>query len=386
MDLTLKYGANPHQSTARASADPAPFEVLNGKPGYINLLDALNSWQLVVELAGSLATPAAASFKHVSPAGAAVGNPLTDEFREVYDVADRELSPLACAYVRARQADPMSSFGDWIALSHRVDVPTAKLIRREVSDGVCAPGYEEEALEILNKKKGGNYPILCFDPDFTPPDTEKRDIFGVTLEQSRNDVRLDESILENIVTRNRELTPEARRDLLVATITLKYTQSNSVCYALDGQVVGNGAGQQSRVHCAKLAGSKVEAWHLRRHPKVRGMAFTKGLKRPEKVNAVQRYVEGDMTPKERTAWETNFETVPEPLTAQERNEWMDTLTGVALSSDAFFPFRDSLDQASRYGVRYVVQTGGSVRDDLVVEAADEYDMVMAISGIRLFHH
>jgi phosphoribosylaminoimidazolecarboxamide formyltransferase/IMP cyclohydrolase len=387
-ELTLRYGCNPHQSSARVYHDSGtlPFEVLNGSPGYINLLDALNSWQLVRELKAVLKLPAATSFKHLSPAGAAVAVPLSDALKKAYFVDDLELSPLATAYARARGADRLSSFGDWIALSDEVDVSTAKLISREVSDGIVAPGYQPEALEILKKKKGGNYVMLQMDETYKPAETEKREVFGVVLEQAINKKLITSDILKNVVSENKDISADAERDMLVATIALKYTQSNSICLALDGQVIGNGAGQQNRLACTDLAAGKAEAWYLRQHPNILGLQFKKGLKRPEKINAIEAYLRGDMTDQERQLWEANFEVIPELLTAQKRREWLDQLQGVALSSDAFIPFRDNIDRAVKSGVRYVVETGGSVRDVDVVAAANEYGMVLVLTGVRLFHH
>jgi len=387
-ELTLRYGCNPHQSSARVYHDSGtlPFEVLNGSPGYINLLDALNSWQLVRELKAVLKLPAATSFKHLSPAGAAVAVPLSDALKKAYFVDDLELSPLATAYARARGADRLSSFGDWIALSDEVDVSTAKLISREVSDGIVAPGYQPKALEILKKKKGGNYVMLQMDETYKPAETEKREVFGVVLEQAINKKLITSDILKNVVSENKDISADAERDMLVATIALKYTQSNSICLALDGQVIGNGAGQQNRLACTDLAAGKAEAWYLRQHPNILGLQFKKGLKRPEKINAIEAYLRGDMTDQERQLWEANFEVIPELLTAQKRREWLDQLQGVALSSDAFIPFRDNIDRAVKSGVRYVVETGGSVRDVDVVAAANEYGMVLVLTGVRLFHH
>lgn len=385
---TLRYGCNPHQATARVYHDSGtlPFEVLNGSPGYINLLDALNSWQLVRELKQVLKLPAAASFKHVSPAGAAVAVPLSDALKKAYFVDDLDLSPLATAYARARGADRLSSFGDWIALSDTVDVPTAKLISREVSDGIVAPDYEPEAVAILSKKKGGNYPIIKMDEAYQPAPTEKREVFGVVLEQAINDKVITSELFQNVVSENKDVSADAERDMLVATIALKYTQSNSICFALDGQVIGNGAGQQNRLACTDIAAGKAEAWHLRQHPDILGLQFKKGLKRPEKINAIEAYLRGDMTEQERTLWEANFAVVPEPLTAEKRREWIDQLKGVVLSSDAFIPFRDNIDRAAKTGVGYVIEAGGSVRDDDVIAAANEYGMVLVLTGMRLFHH
>ncbi len=388
-ELSMRYGCNPNQGDARVfmpGGGNLPLEVLNGAPSYINMMDALNSWQLVRDLRRSLALPAAASFKHVSPAGAAVAVPLEDALREAYFVADMELSPLAIAYARARGADRLAAFGDWVALSDEVDESTALLIKLEVSDGVIAPGYSATALELLKTKKGGAYPVFRIDPDFEPGLVEHRELFGMTLRQERNAFLTDDSFFVNIVTMNRELSEQARRDLTVATIAVKYTQSNSVCLAYDGQVIGNGAGQQSRVHCVRLAASKADNWYLRQHPHVRALEFKKGLKRPERTNAIDLFLQEEATPTELRAWEQHFAEVPQRLSAEEKRTWLDGLEGVALSSDAFFPFRDNLDRAYRSGVKYVVQAGGSIQDAEVVAAADEYDMVMIHSGVRLFHH
>ncbi len=387
--IDMRYGCNPHQTGARCSmADgrDLPIEPLNDAPSYINLMDALNAWQLVRDLKQALGRPAATSFKHVSPAGAAIAAPLNETLSASYFVADRDLSPLATAYARARGADRLASFGDWIALSDVVDFPTADLIRVEVSDGIIAPGYEPEALAILKKKKGGQYRILQIDPNYAPAATEQRQIFGVQLAQQRNDFIPDDAFFHNIVTARQDLSASARRDLTVATIALKYTQSNSVCLACDGQVIGTGAGQQSRIHCVRLACAKADNWYLRLHPKVLGMKFAKGLKRPEKINAIDLYLQDDVTPAELRAWEANFRAVPERISPEEKRAWLDQLKGVALSSDAFFPFRDNIDRARRSGVEYVVQAGGSTRDNRVIEAADEYGMLMINSGTRLFHH
>ena len=388
-EISMRYGCNPHQAAARtyiADGRDLPITPLNASPSYINLLDALNAWQLVRELKAELGLPAATSFKHVSPAGAAVAVPLGDALSASYFVANRELSPLATAYARARGADRLASFGDWIALSDVVDVATADMIRIEVSDGVIAPGYEPEALEILKKKKGGDYRILQIDPDYEPPAIERRQLFGIELEQRRNDFVPDDAFFQNIVTTRKDLPESARRDLIVATIALKYTQSNSVCLVLDGQIIGAGAGQQSRVHCVRLASSKADNWYLRLHPRILEMKFAKGLKRPEKINAIDIYLQDDATPAELKAWEANYREVPERLTAEEKRAWLDNLKGVALSSDAFFPFRDNIDRAQRSGVEYLVQAGGSIQDEPVIAAADEYGMLMINSGVRLFHH
>jgi phosphoribosylaminoimidazolecarboxamide formyltransferase/IMP cyclohydrolase len=387
-EVELRYGCNPHQVPAKVyfKDGELPFRVLNGRPGYINMMDALNSWQLVKELKQALNMPAAASFKHVSPAGAAVAVPMSDVLKRACFVDDRELSPLATAYARARGADIMSSYGDFAALSEKVDVPTALLLRREVSDGIIAPEYDSEALSILKGKKGGRYLVIEIDEDYEPAEMETKEIFGITLEQRRNDVVPDYSILENIVTENREIPESAKRDLIVATIAVKYTQSNSICFAYDGQVTGIGAGQQSRVHCVRLAASKSDTWYLRQHPRVLGLKFKSGLTRSERNNAIDKYLLEDITDVERKSWEMAFEEVPTRFTAQEKRDWLDSLQGMSLSSDAMFPFRDSLDRAARSGVRYVVQAGSSIRDDELVQAANEYGMVMAFSRLRLFHH
>ena len=387
-DLSLRYGMNPHQKPARAYVDAAelPFEVRNGAPGYINLLDALNSWQLVRELRAATGLPAAASFKHVSPAGAAVAVPLSDTLATAYFVDDVELSPLATAYARARGADRISSFGDWVAVSDTVDEPTARLLRREVSDGIIAPGFSDEALDILCKKQGGRYTVLQVDPDYQPAELERRTVFGVTLEQGRNDVPAGPEQLENVVTSAKSLPGAAKRDLVVALTTLKYTQSNSMCLALDGQVIGAGAGQQSRIHCTRLAGNKADLWYLRQHPTTLGLRFRDGLGRPERDNAVDGFLRDDLAPAEDEVWRASFAEVPRRLTPEEKRAWLDGLTGVAMASDAFIPFRDNIDRAAMSGVSYVVQPGGSVRDEDVVAACDQYKMVMALSGVRLFHH
>ena len=388
MEMELRYGCNPHQKPARvyAKVGDLPFRVLNGAPGYINVLDALNAWQLVRELRQAVGLPAAASFKHVSPAGAAVGIPLNDALARSYFVTGMELSPLAAAYARARGADRLSSFGDWIALSDEVDVSTANLIRIEVSDGVIAPAYDPKALEILRRKKGGRYTIIEMDPDYEPDEMEAREVFGIVLEQRRNDAVISVDMLQNVVTKNKKLPEAAVRDLLVAQAALKYVQSNSICLAVDGQVIGAGAGQQSRIHCTRLAASKADLWYLRQHPAVRGLEFEAGLSRADKNNAVDLYLRDGLTPAEEKFWEGYFDETPRPLSPQEKREWLAGLAGVSLASDAFFPFRDCIDRASQSGVRYVVQPGGAVRDDIVTQACDEYGMVMAFSGVRLFHH
>jgi phosphoribosylaminoimidazolecarboxamide formyltransferase/IMP cyclohydrolase len=369
-ELQLRYGINPHQVPARVfkSDGPLPFDVLNGAPGYINLLDALNSWQLVRELRSSLGLPAAASFKHVSPAGAAVGQPLSDALKAAYLVTDRdELTPLASAFARARGADRVCSYGDWVALSDPVDVPTAKLLRREVSDGVIAPGYEPGALELLRTKKQGRYTILQIDPTFAAPAMETREVFGVSFEQRRNAVVPTADVLREVVTRYDKLSEDARRDLLIGLITVKYTQSNSVCLVKDGQVIGNGAGQQSRIHCTRLAADKADTWYLRQHPNVLALQFPSGTDRPDRDNAVDEYIRTELAP-------------------EEKKEWLGTLRGVSLASDAYIPFRDNVDRARESGVEYIVQPGGAQRDADVIAACDEYGIAMVFTGLRLFHH
>lgn len=389
-ELELKYGCNPNQKPSKIfmqGEKELPITVLNGKPGYINFLDAFNSWQLVKELKAALGLPAAASFKHVSPAGAAVGLPLSDTLKKIYWVEDLELSPLACAYARARGADRMSSFGDWIALSDVCDVPTAKLIAREVSDGIIAPGYEPEALEILKGKRKGGYNIVQIDADYIPAPVEHKDVFGITFEQGRNELKIDESSLENLVTENKTLSDDAKRDLVIALITLKYTQSNSVCYAKDGQTIGVGAGQQSRIHCTRLAGNKADIWHLRQHPKVLALDFIDTIARPNRDNAIDVYISdeyedviGD------DVWQNTFKTRPEPLTREEKKAWLQQFNDVSLGSDAFFPFDDNIERARRSGVSAIVQPGGSIRDDIVIDCCNKYGIAMAFTGIRLFHH
>jgi phosphoribosylaminoimidazolecarboxamide formyltransferase/IMP cyclohydrolase len=369
-----------------SSGQELPMQVLGGSPGYINLLDALNAWQLVRELQQATGLPAAASFKHVSPSGAAVGVALTDILRKIYFVDDLELSPLAEAYARARGTDRMSSFGDFIALSNQVDVSTARLIAREVSDGIIAPSFDPQALEILKSKKNGKYAVIQMDPEYQPEATETRQVFGVTFEQGRHNRPVTEADFSNIVTERKELPEAARRDLAIAWITLKYTQSNSVLYVKDGQAIGIGAGQQSRVHCARLAGSKADLWYLRQHPRVLELPFQAGIRRPDRDNAIDQYLQPEVTPAEKAHWSRVFSSIPAQLTGQERRAWLDTLTGVSLGSDAFFPFRDSIDRAARSGVRYVVQPGGSNRDEDVIRACNEYGMSMVFSGVRLFHH
>ena len=389
-EIALKYGCNPNQKPSRIFMENGelPIEVLNGRPGYINFLDALNSWQLVSELKAATGVPAAASFKHVSPAGASIGLPLSDVLKTIYFVpSELELSPLACAYARARGADRMSSFGDFIALSDVCDVPTAKLIAREVSDGVIAPGYEPEALEILKGKRKGNYNIVEIDPDYVPAELERKMCYGVTFEQGRNAVKIDGEILSNVVTKNAALTAEQKRDLVIALITLKYTQSNSVCYVKDGQAIGIGAGQQSRIHCTRLAGNKADNWHLRQHEKVLALPFKEELGRPERDNAIDVYISDDYEDVIGDGvWQDCFTRQPEPLTREEKKAYLAGVTGVALGSDAFFPFGDNIVRARRSGVTCIAQPGGSIRDDLVIEKCNEYGIAMAFTGLRLFHH
>lgn len=386
--INLKYGCNPHQQPASIYSNKGrlPFKILNGKPGYINFLDAFNSWQLVKELKQVLKMPAASSFKHVSPAGAAVGIELSETLKKAFFADDLELSPLASAYVRARSADSVSSFGDWIALSDKVDVSTAMVISREVSDGIIAPAYEEEALKILMKKKKGSYNIIQIDENYEPDGIEKREVYGITFEQKRNNKLVDLCMLENIVTNNKELSEAAKRDLVISMVTLKYTQSNSVCFTYDGQVIGCGAGQQSRIHCTRLAGTKADLWYLRQHPRVLNLSFKNGVSRPERNNAIDQFLRDDVTSEEMAGWSNVFENIPVQLTAGEKKEWLSSLSNVSLGSDAFFPFRDNIDRAKQSGVKYIVQPGGSIRDDIVIEACNENDMVMALSNFRLFHH
>jgi phosphoribosylaminoimidazolecarboxamide formyltransferase/IMP cyclohydrolase len=387
-EIHLRYGMNPHQKEAKIYSDNGqlPLRVVNGDPGFINLLDALNSYQLARELRLATGLPAAASFKHVSPAGAAVYAPLSPELAKAYFVEGVELSPLATAYARARGADRMSSFGDCAALSDIVDASTARLLKREVSDLVVAPGYTDEALEILRSKKNGGFLILEIDPEYVAQPMEKRNLFGMTLEQQRNNAVIDESVLTHIVTNNKDLPEHAKRDMLVALITLKYTQSNSIVYTLDGQTVGIGAGQQSRIHCTRLAGDKTDRWFLRQHPAALSMKFRPGITRPEQNNAIDLWLEEEVTSFENASWEQYFAEVPVRLTREEKREWLNKLQGVTYGSDAFLPFRDNLDRASRSGVKYVVQAGSSMRDEEVVQAANDYNMVMTYSGVRLFHH
>ena len=388
-ELELKYGCNPNQKPAKVYMESGdlPFTVKNGRPGYINLLDAMNSWQLVRELKEATGLPAAASFKHVSPAGAAVAAPLSETLREMYFAPDFPLTPLATAYVRARGADRMSSYGDFSALSDVCDVATAKILKHEVSDGVIAPGYEPEALEILKTKKKGNYVILEMDPAYEPAPIETKQVFGVTFEQRRNDVKIDEHIFDDIVTKNHDLPASAKRDLLIATITLKYTQSNSVCYAYDGQAIGIGAGQQSRVHCTRLAGTKADNWFLRQSPQVLNLPFKPEVRRPDRDNAIDVYIGEEWEDLlETDDWKRVFTEKPPVFTREEKKAWLKKETGVSLGSDAFFPFGDNIERAHKSGVTYIAQTGGSIRDDNVIETADKYNMTMAMTHIRLFHH
>lgn len=390
-ELELKYGCNPNQKPSRIfmkDDSDLPIEVLNGKPGYINFLDAFNSWQLVKELKAATGLPAAASFKHVSPAGAAVATELSDTLKKIYFVDDLELSPLASAYAKARGADRMSSYGDWAALSDICDKETALLLKREVSDGIIAPGYTDEALEILKTKKRGNYNIVKIDPNYTPAPQEYKDVFGVTFQQGRNELKIDEEFLtKNIITENKELPEEAKRDLLIALITLKYTQSNSVCYAKDGQAIGVGAGQQSRIHCTRLAGNKADIWYLRQHPKCLNLPFKKDIRRPDRDNTIDVYISDDYEDVLADGtWEQFFTEKPEPLSREEKKEWLSTFSGVSLGSDAFFPFGDNIERAKRSGVQYVAQPGGSIRDDNVIDTCNKYNMTMCFTGIRLFHH
>ena len=390
-ELELKYGCNPNQKPSRIfmrDGSGLPITVLNGKPGYINFLDALNSWQLVRELKAATGLPAAASFKHVSPAGAAVGLPLTDVDKKIYFVDETaELSPIACAYIRARGADRLCSYGDWAALSDVCDAATARYLKYEVSDGVIAPGYTDEALEILKTKKKGNYNVVQIDPDYVPAEQEYKDVFGVTFQQGRNNFKIDEDLLGNIVTKNHDLPREAKIDMIVSLITLKYTQSNSVCYVKNGQAIGVGAGQQSRIHCTRLAGNKADNWYLRQHPKVLGLQFVEGIRRPDRDNAIDIYTSDEYEDiLADGVWQQTFTVKPEVLTAQEKKEWIATQSGVTVGSDAFFPFGDNVERARKSGVQYIAEPGGSIRDDHVIETADKYGMTMCFTGMRLFHH
>ena len=392
-EFELKYGCNPNQKPSRIfmknDAD-LPITVLNGRPGYINFLDAFNAWQLVKELKEALGLPAATSFKHVSPTSAAVGLPLSDALKKacfVDEVADLDASPLACAYVRARGTDRLCSFGDWVALSDVCDVTTAKLLAREVSDGIIAPGYEPEALEILKGKRKGGYNIVQIDPDYVPAPIEQKDVYGITFEQGRNEFKIGAHLLENIVTANKDLPESAKRDLIVALITLKYTQSNSVCYAVDGQAIGVGAGQQSRIHCTRLAGTKADTWLMRQHPKALSLPFLPTMGRPERDNVIDGYINGNEEDVCADGiWQNYFTEQPAPITAEERAEWLSSFKGIALASDAFFPFADNIKRAYASGVTYIAEPGGSIRDDLVIAECDKKDMVMAFTGMRLFHH
>ncbi|GKX67204.1 phosphoribosylaminoimidazolecarboxamide formyltransferase [Inconstantimicrobium mannanitabidum] len=388
-ELTLKYGCNPNQKPARiyAKEGELPIKILNGNPGYINLLDAFNSWQLVKELKEATGLAAAASFKHVSPAGAAVAVPLTETLKKVYFVEGIELSDIATAYVRARGADRMSSYGDFVALSDECDEQTARFLSREVSDGIIAPSYSEAALEILKNKRKGTYVVIQMDENYVPAEIETKDVYGITFEQKRNDVKITEDMLENIPTQNKEIPDSAKRDLIISLITLKYTQSNSVCYVKDGQAIGIGAGQQSRIHCTRLAGNKADIWFLRQHPKVMNLPFKEGVRRADRDNAIDVYISEDhMDVLADRVWENIFTEKPEILTKEEKKEWLSHLTDVALGSDAFFPFGDNIERAEKSGVSYIAQAGGSVRDDNVIETCEKYNIAMAFIGIRLFHH
>ncbi len=392
-EFELKYGCNPNQKPSKIYMEDGsdlPIEILNGRPGFINFLDAFNSWQLVKEIKEILGMPAATSFKHVSPTSAAVGVKLSDSLKKacfVDDIEGLDDSPLACAYARARGTDRMSSFGDWIALSDECDITTAKLVAREVSDGIIAPGYSAEALEILKGKRNGNYNIVKIDADYVPAVQEKKQVFGITFEQGRNNFRIDEELLSNMVTDNKEFPEEAKRDLIIALITLKYTQSNSVCYAYDGQAIGVGAGQQSRIHCTRLAGTKADTWHLRQHPKVLNLPFKDEIRRPDRDNVIDGYInknEEDVCAD--GIWQKYFKTQPEPLTAEEARAYLDTITGVSVGSDAFFPFSDNIERARKSGVSYIAEPGGSIRDDVVIDCCNKYGIAMAFTGMRLFHH
>lgn len=392
-EFELKYGCNPNQKPAKIFMEGSgelPIEILSGKPGYINFLDAFNSWQLVKEIKEALGIPAATSFKHVSPTSAAIANPLSAELKKacfVDDIEGLDDSPLACAYARARGTDRMSSFGDWIALSDVCDVTTAKLIKREVSDGIIAPGYTDEALEILRSKRKGSYNIVKIDKDYVPAPIERKQVFGITFEQGRNEFKINRELLSNIVTANKSLPESAVRDLIISLITLKYTQSNSVCYAVDGQAIGVGAGQQSRIHCTRLAGNKADIWHLRQHPKVLALPFLDSVGRPDRDNAIDVYISDDSDDVLADGrWQAVFSRLPEPLTSEEKKAYLASISGVSIGSDAFFPFSDNIDRAKKSGVSYVAEPGGSIRDDAVIKACDDYGMVMSFTGMRLFHH
>ena len=389
-ELLLKYGCNPNQKPSKIFMKDnreLPIEVLNGKPGYINFLDAFNGWQLVKELKEATGLPAAASFKHVSPAGAAVAVPMSDTLKKIYFVDDLALSPLATAYARARGADRMSSYGDWVALSDTCDKETAALIAREVSDGVIAPGYTDEALQILKGKRKGNYNVVKIDPSYQPNPVEQKDVYGISFEQGRNEVKIDANMLQNIVSDNQNIPAEAARDLIISLIALKYTQSNSVCYAKDGQAIGIGAGQQSRIHCTRLAGNKADIWFLRQHPRVLALPFRKDIRRPDRDNTIDVYISDDyMDVLADGVWENFFAEKPEPLTREEKRAWLDQVSGVSLGSDAFFPFGDNIERAHKSGVQYIAEPGGSIRDDNVIETCNKYGIVLAFTAQRLFHH
>ncbi len=389
-ELELKYGCNPNQKPSKIYMDNGkelPLTVLNGKPGYINFMDALNSWQLVKALKKATGLPAAASFKHVSPAGAALGTPLTEVEKQMYFADGCDTSPIACAYIKARGADRLCSYGDWAALSDTCDAATARYLLKEVSDGVIAPSYTEEALEILRKKKKGGYNVVQIDPDYEPDPIERRHIFGIGFQQGYNSFEINEELLSNIVTENKELPTEAKHDLLLSLITLKYTQSNSVCYVKNGQTIGVGAGQQSRIHCTRLAGSKADNWMLRQHPKVLGLQFVDGIRRANRDNAIDIYISDEYEDVlAEGVWQENFKVKPEVLTREEKKEWIATMSGVSVGSDAFFPFGDNVERARKSGVQYIAQPGGSIRDDHVIDTANKYDIVMAFTGMRLFHH
>ncbi len=390
-ELELKYGCNPNQKPSRIfmrDGRELPITVLNGKPGYINFMDAFNSWQLVKELKAATGMPSAASFKHVSPAGAAVGLPLSETDRKIYFVAEgTALSPIACAYIRARGADRLCSYGDWAALSDVCDAATAQYLKDEVSDGVIAPGYTDEALEILKTKKKGGYNVVQIDPDYVPAVEEYKDVFGITFQQGRNNFKIDEALLSNIVTENKELPQQAKIDMIVSLITLKYTQSNSVCYVKDGQAIGVGAGQQSRIHCTRLAGQKADNWYLRQHPKVLGLQFVDNIRRPDRDNAIDIYTSDEYEDVLREGvWQNTFKVKPEVLTAEEKKAWIATQSGVTVGSDAFFPFGDNVERARKSGVQYIAEPGGSIRDDNVIETANKYGITMCFTGMRLFHH
>ena len=393
-ELELKYGCNPNQKPSKIymhDGSELPIEIISGRPGYINFLDAFNSWQLVKEIKEAVGMPAAASFKHVSPTSAAIGRPLSDALKKacfVDDIEGLDNSPLACAYARARGTDRMSSFGDWIALSDECDLTTARIISREVSDGIIAPSYSPEALELLKAKRKGNYNIVKIDPDFVPAEVERKQVFGITFEQGRNNFKINRELLENVVTKNKDLPDEAKVDMIIALITLKYTQSNSVCFAKDGQAIGVGAGQQSRIHCTRLAGDKADLWHLRQSEKVLSLEFADGIGRPDKNNIIDLYLsdrEADTVLGD-DVWQNYFKVKPEPFTREEKDAYLATISGVTVGSDAFFPFADNIDRAAKSGVSYIAEPGGSIRDDVVIEAADKYGMVMSFTGMRLFHH